>query len=155
MIKITLNTGELRVAAVAGVERHIQALRRGYTPKHGADPNTIWQIHCEGACGEAAVAKALGIPFNPTINTFRDVADVGIDIEVRTRSEHWHDLIIRPDDADDSLFVLVTGRAPTYKIRGGILGKEAKHDKYLKSHGGRPPAFFVPVCDLAEAELVL
>jgi hypothetical protein len=63
---------------------------------------------------------------------------------VRTRSSHNYELIVRPDDNDDDIYVLVTGKCPTYRIRGYIYGDRAKMPEYMQTHGNRPAAFFVP-----------
>src|SRR5260370_576542 len=70
---------------------------------HGAKLNTAYQqdlnLHIQGQRGEIAVARMTGLPANFCPDTFHDnaPADVGDDIEVRTRSKSWHDLIVRQD----------------------------------------------------------
>lgn len=144
---IELSPPELEAAAEVGSRRHIEALKRRLPDKHGYAKADPWQIHIEGACGELAAAKALGLPWDGPVNTFRRGGDVG-DLQVRTRSNHDWDLLIRPKDRPDDVFILVTGVAPSYVVRGWILGKHAQVPKYLKEYGGRPPAFFVPQRDL-------
>lgn len=104
-------------------------------------------MHVEGALGELAVAKALGMYWSGSINGFR-APDVGQSIQVRTRSRHDYDLIVRDSDADEAAFVLVTGSAPEYHVRGWMRGALAKRDEYRQEHGGRPPAYFVPAAHL-------
>jgi hypothetical protein len=77
-----------------------------------------------------------------SVNTFKQ-ADVGT-WQIRTRSEPHYELIVRPNDSDSDRFVLVLGRAPSYTIYGWIQGIAAKKPAWLKRHGGRPPAYFVP-----------
>jgi hypothetical protein len=100
-------------------------------------------LHFEGACGEMAFAKATNRYWSGSVDTFR-LADIGTAIQVRTRSNHSWDLLVRPSDADDDLFVLVTGWAPDYQVHGWIAGAAAKRPEWLKEYGGRPPAYFVP-----------
>ena len=144
MIEITLPHKLLYEAAIVGVKRHLQALANKLPDRHGADPDRGWQNHVEGACGEAAYALARGRPVELTIGTFRRQADFGDACEVRTRSEHHYDLIVRRDDDPQRYYVLVTGRAPTYRVHGWILGADARRPAWLHAHGGREPAYFVP-----------
>lgn len=142
MIGILLNKSEMQTAARIGAHRHIEALARGLPDRHGLEGKG-WQVHIEGACGEMAVAKALGRYWDGSINTFKSGGDVG-EVQVRTRSKDHYELIVRKDDPDDSYFILVTGTAPAYKVWGYIRASEAKRPEWIKKHGGRPPAWFVP-----------
>lgn len=141
MAVVTLETYEWAMAASAGMRRQMAAVAAGLEDKHGFNGDG-WGVHIEGACGEMAVAKALGIYWDGSVNTFKrpDVAS----LQVRTRSEDWHDILVRPGDGDDDIFVLVTGRSPSFTIQGWIRGSEAKVSEFLATHGGRPPAYFVP-----------
>lgn len=147
--KIELTSQELLLGAQCGVLRHVRALQAGYKPKHGAKEDTVWQIHVEGALGEMAFAKCMGWYWDASINTFK-APDIR-NIQVRTRSKHAYELIIRKDDRND-VFVLVTGIAPCYTIRGWINGADGKQDKWLQTHGGREKAYFVPQSALHKIE---
>lgn len=150
--EVELNPSEMLVASSVGCMRHIAAVKAGRHDKHGAASGG-WQIHIEGALGELAVAKCLGRFWSGAINTFKD-ADIGTRIQVRTRSRHDYDLIVREDDGDSDLFVLVTGVAPSYRVKGWLSGKEAKNPAWLASHGNREPAFFVPASALRPIESI-
>ena len=138
---ITLTINELAVAANVGARRQLSAIEAGLRDKHGAKQG--WQIHIEGAAGEIAVAKFLNRHWSCSVNTFRSEPDVST-YEVRTRSEDWHDLIIRPDDKDESPYILVTGQAPYFTVQGWLYAREGKVPDFWKAPGGRPPAWFVP-----------
>lgn len=121
--------------------RNLACLLKGRPSKVGED--SLWQVHVEGAMGEAACAKALGT-YNPmTVNTFKG-PDIGKKIQVRTRSRACYDLIVRANDDDDEAFILVTGTCPKYTVRGWCWGREAKQARHLKNHGGHGEAWFVP-----------
>jgi hypothetical protein len=146
MIKheVRLEEFELRLAAMVGAERYIQAITRKLQELHGDDNDSTWATHIEGACGEMAYAKFRGIYWNGSVNTFR-APDVGSRIQIRTRSRHDYELFVRPTrDKDDDIFVLVTGKAPIFWVRGFMRGIDAKKPEWLKDHGGRPPAHFIP-----------
>lgn len=84
-VLVTLTGAELRQAAHGGVERNIDAMKRGrksYQTDRPDHEQNWWQSHIIGAIGEFAVAKALGLAWNPTIGQV-DQKDVG-EFEVRT-----------------------------------------------------------------------
>lgn len=138
---VTLSWTEVMTAAQVGVMRQVQNLREGRRHRFGAKDEDGWGMHIEGAAGELVVAKALGL-YWPGVGRLR-AADVG-ELQVRTRSLPTYDLIVHPDDDDDAPCVLVTGRVPTFEVRGWLLGKDAKQPRYWKDPAGGRPAFFVP-----------
>lgn len=140
--RVKLTGYEMTIAAVAGCIRHIASLQAGRKDKHGAEPNG-WQLHIEGALGELAAAKATGAYWSGSVNTFKD-ADLGRNVQVRTRSLHHYELLVRDCDGDDDVFILVTGVAPNYVVHGWLYGREAKREDWLAGHGGREPAYFAP-----------
>lgn len=142
MIEVTLSESELQLAAHAGVRRQIEALVQNRPDRHGFE-GLGWDVHCEGALGEQAVAKALDRFWSGAVNTFRSEADVS-GYEVKTRSKHHYDLLVRSDDSDDAYFILVTGRAPHYRVHGYMRGADAKQAEFLQTYGDRPAAWFVP-----------
>jgi hypothetical protein len=140
---VTLTPREIAMAAHVGVMRNITALSAKLIPANGFNKEHAWNEHIEGACGEVAFAKLVNRYWMPSVNTFR-AADIGLDIQVRTRSRHDYELIVRPSDNPEHVFVLVTGRSPNFRIRGYVFGREARRDEWFRDHGGRPPAWFIP-----------
>lgn len=145
MTPITLTLAEVAMASEIGRLRQLAALKAKRADQHGFTGEG-WSEHIEGACGELAVAKALGRYWDGSINTFQ--ADDLPGLQVRTRSAHHYDLLVRPQDKDTALWIHVTGRCPTYVVHGWLPGHEAKRPEYLQTHGGRPPAYFVPASAL-------
>lgn len=143
MIKISLTDFELAMAANAASLRNIAAIKRGYKSKMMQDKQ--WQAHIEGACGEVAVAKAMGKYWGGSVNTFKSGGDIdSTGWEVRTRSSHDYDLIIREDDPDGRVFILVTGISPDYCVWGWIKSEDAKRNEWVENYGGHGKAYFVP-----------
>lgn len=141
------------IAAHVGCMRHLAALKAGLKDKHGAEGGG-WQLHIDGALGELAVAKATKMYWSAGINTF-SASDLGENVQVRTRSRHDYELIVRDNDSESDTFVLVTGIAPSYKVRGWINGSAAKRNEWLCAHGGREAAYFVPIDSLRDmSELI-
>jgi len=132
------------MAATVGILRNIQALKQGLPQCHGAKDEEMWRYHIEGAAGEMAFAKAMNIHWGAHSNVFK-APDVGSIIQIRTRSNADWDLIVRDNDSDDEIFVLVTGEIPNYRIVGWIKGSDAKKAEWYKDMGKRgKPAYFVP-----------
>ena len=141
---VQLSAYEVRMAAAIGVERQLESISRGLKDAAGLRDSAGWSEHISGCLGELAVCKALGWHWSATVNTFKNGADIRDRIEVRTRSRHSYELIIRPDDAPNKFYVLVTGRASEFWVRGWILGAQARRDEWWHGHGGRDHAWFVP-----------
>jgi hypothetical protein len=146
-MKVSLEWFEVSRAALVGVSRNVEALRKGLQNSRPTKENE-WHIHILGALGECAFAKATGRYWSGSVNTFKSGGDIGKNIQVRTRSLHCYDLIVREGDKDEDVFVLVTGGPNDYEIRGWMGATEAKQDKYRANYGQYGEAFFVPAADL-------
>lgn len=144
MIPVSLTLAEIQHAGQIGVARHAEALLEGRQDQHGAKKaRDVWGLHIEGACGELAFSKATGRYWSGPVGNFKE-ADVGDRVQVRTRTHHNQDLIVREGDRADHAFALVTGRAPDFVVHGWIWGRDAKQARWLRDYGGHGPAFFVP-----------
>lgn len=143
MVSVELTPPECLLAANVGLMRRLQAITGRRLPSYGYDNADPWQADIEGACGECVVAKYLRVFWNGSIGDL-DAADVG---RVQVRTTRFDDgcLIVRLTDPSDSVFVLVVGQAPTYRIAGWIHATEAKRDEWFTDKGnGRVGAYFVP-----------
>jgi hypothetical protein len=139
---VVLSWPEAMLAISVGVRRRVECLRKGIGDKYGfnGDP---WQTNIEGACGEMALAKFLGVYWDGSVNNFFG-DDLPSGIQVRTRRDHGHGLLVREADNDDRPYVLLTGELPQYRVHGWMMGRDAKQRQWLHSYGGRTPAYFVP-----------
>jgi hypothetical protein len=143
-ITIRLGFSELLVGVNVGSLRNIESvLKNRSADKHGEPTVDPWVRHIEGALAELAAAKALNVYWSAPVNTFKTGGDLG-QYEVRLGFEDDYRLIIRNDDADEKIYILVVGRAPTFRVAGWMLGRDARKPQWLRSPGGRPPAWFVP-----------
>jgi hypothetical protein len=148
MMNVTLTDYELVQAAMTGMLRQVSAIKRKYK---STLVGKEWQAHIEGACGEVAVAKAMGRYWGGSVNTFKSGGDLdSTGWEVRTRSDHAYNLIVRDNDADERVFILVTGQAPNYQVRGWLKAADAKREEWKKNYGGHGFAYFVPNSELRE-----
>lgn len=130
-----------RLIATLRFEESRQSGRRDTINKPSL-PNNIL-----GCIGEIVVARALGIPWSRSINTFKSVPDVG-PYDVRTRSKRWHDMLIRENDPDDREAVLVIPGPSLNKLEWEIVGKlshrAGKQKQWLHTELGDPPVYYVP-----------
>jgi hypothetical protein len=148
-MEIKLTSHEVGAAVRVGGLRNWQSIRAGLHDAHGYDGDG-WGIHIEGAMGEMAAAKALNVYWDGSVNSFKTNDLNGI--QVRTRSEHYYDLIVRPEDDNNAIWILVTGKNGIYNVRGWILGRDAKQKEWIQTYGRRPPAHFVPQNKLKSLE---
>ena len=146
MTEILLSWTEVALAAQVGLKRQLNAIKDGRKDQHGFKGDG-WETHIVGACGELAAAKAIGVYWTPTVDTFKSGGDIG-KLQVRTRSLSWHELYIRPDDRVSDVFILVTGAIPSFTVRGWYPATQARRDEWWKDHGNRDFAWFVPQREL-------
>jgi len=139
--EIKLTPAEMLIAAQVGIQRQVQNLKNGAKPAYGAGRDNDWQLNIEGALGEMALAKFLGVYWDGK-GEMRD-PDVG-NVDVRTTPKPNNRLILHTADPDDRRFYLLTGYNGEYIVRGSIMGWEGKHDKYWTDPGTGRPAYFVP-----------
>lgn len=136
---VVLSTSEIMMAANVGMRRNASAIieaRRVRFPERY--PGELWAFHIESACAEIAVARALGLFWNGSINTFHQ-PDLPGKLEVR-----WSKLPsakVRPDD-NQVVVVSVTGQCPRYEIAGWCYSEFAKREEW-KSRT-EPICYFVP-----------
>jgi hypothetical protein len=148
---IELTWPEVVMAATQGIFRQISAIKNKRADKY-MDDSPGWQTHIEGACGELAVAKFFDLFWSGNYGRLR-ADDVG-PLQVRTTAHATGRLIIYRADADEKIFVLVTGRAPNFCLRGWIRAREGKRaewlDDPLKQFTNAPErrAYYVPIAAL-------
>ena len=149
MITVHLTLDECVDAWNCAKQREYSSRNRNLRQAYGASPSPSKSLmmHFDGVKGEMVAAKSINHHWVPTVNTF-SAPDIGSNIQVRTRSRDDYQLIVRNKDADDEIFILVRGKGVTYTVVGWVYGHEAKQEKYLKNHGGRPAAYFVPDSEL-------
>jgi hypothetical protein len=150
-VSVRLEWFEISAAAQVGVSRNVEAIRAGYRSRmRGKD--SMWDRHVLGALGECAFAKATGRYWSGSVNTFKSGGDVGNTIQIRTRSKHDYDLIVRDDDRDDDIYVLVTGGPQEFLVHGWMLCADAKSKQFVSDYGGYGEAYFVPQSELRPVE---
>jgi hypothetical protein len=150
MIWVALNEQERRMGADEGTARQNDAVRRKLEDKHGFDGDPL-EAHINGARGEIGFAKIVGARWQSSVGTFKSGYDVG-KLQVRTRSKHDFELIVRPDDAplEGQPFVLMVGNFSLFAVVGWMIGRDARREEWWQRHGDRPGAWFVPQAALRD-----
>lgn len=142
-MQIILNDNEVLVSGYVGMRRNAEALCRGRTPHFPEKfPGEMWTKHIEGAHAECAVARALGLYWGFTVNTFHKPDIVNTSLEVRWSTRR--DVKVRPDDS--GIIVSVSGLCPRYTINGWIMAEAAKRPEWRCDKP--PPCYFVPLEEL-------
>lgn len=150
---IQLDATELRAAAVAGIERRISAMGKSRRGAHGFDRDDFWRIDIEGCAAEAAVAKFLGVPFDPIVGALdTKIGDVA-SFQVRSTKYTTGCLLVHDGDPDDHVYILVTGEQGKYNLRGWRYARDCKQPQLWKVYKGRgsywvPQEMLLPMKDL-------
>lgn len=112
------------------------------------------RMHILGAGGEMAVASFLGLKdfvFQETEAT-RGSCDLPFNIDVKTRSRHYYDLICLLDESEDKTLVLVTIQNQEIRLHGWLHAHQAKQKQWRKEHVPGRPCYFVPKNNLRSME---
>lgn len=146
-MKVTLTAHEMLLAGTVGLRRRLASMesRGGKFEQNlvyhkGTD---TWDMDILSAMAEMAVAKALNVYWDGSVNTFK-MPDLQGNIQVRHTKVKDGRLIVRPSDQDDDIFVLVTGTAPTFTVVGKIDGWNAKNNRWWTNPNGKRGCFMVP-----------
>lgn len=135
------------LAMHVGIERQIWHWGKKTKNHVHKEPPKVEGIlyHIQGAGGEIAAGKILGIPPILSVDfNQRKCGDLEDGTEVRTRPEVYNDLPIREQDPEDRRYVLMVGRLPVYWYVGGIWGKDARREEWWHEYRNVSPAWWVP-----------
>jgi hypothetical protein len=106
--------------------------------------------HLLGAAGEMAVAVMLGMEnqLYQETEAKRGSFDLPPNIDIKTRSKHYYDLIVQLDESPDKILVLVTIENRITLIHGWIKAADAMKEQWKKDPAGGRPAYFIPKTEL-------
>lgn len=130
-------------AALVGVHRQLDNIAARRQGRNGEKGEHDWQLHIEGAMGEAVIAKWLNLYWSGSVGDLGS-ADVG-KYQVRTTSYANGSLILHPWDLDDAIYFLVVGKNGAYSVPGFVRGRDGKRKEFWRdpTNSGRA-AYFVP-----------
>lgn len=147
---VTLTGSEILHVCHAALLHRAAAIKHGHGPRYGFEINgrEPWsnEIHSLGA--EYVVARYFGTFWRGGI-VAADMAIAGdvVGYQVRSTQYDHGGLLLHREDPDDCRFVLVTGQMPSYVIRGQLIARDGKLDRYWNARLPTP-AFLVPQSDL-------
>lgn len=145
MIEVVFEEHELRFGVMVGCERQIDNLLHDRKQRHRCPEDRCFEVHIQSSLAEQAVAKVGGRYWSGSVGN-RAASDVG-DWEVKYTEKPDGGLLLNTDCVDEKKYVLVTGRAPRFVLRGWLFGWQAKDQKYWREDI-RSPAYIVPQSDL-------
>jgi len=140
MVRVDLTDRELCVGNVIGTMRQAAM-------QLSQETSGLYVNHIAGCLGEMAVAKALDMYWDASVNTFKTRGDVG-NLEVRTTSQvppqSCH-LNVTENDHDDRRFVLVSQlNRYEYQLNGWMTGGEVrKHGEFKSLRRDKPPQYWI------------
>lgn len=101
------------------------------------------EIHTVGALAELKVSQWLGKQQRLTHGTFKDIADCGVDVEVRAVRKEDGKLVFRDNDPVDRRYVLTYVSRYSVKLLGWLEGYNAIEKGVRANPGGYKQAWFV------------
>ena len=104
------------------------------------------KMHILGAAGEMAVASYLNLKDHLFSNqeAERGSADLPNNIDVKTRSKHYYDLIVQKDEDLNKIYVLVTIENKQTFIHGWIHASDSMKEEYWSDPAKGRAAYFIP-----------
>jgi hypothetical protein len=148
MIKINLTQEEKDIVIAEAHRRQSQNEMKGIRGRNGASStgDTALRYHLIGAAGEMAVASFLGLKnylYKEQI-AMKGSSDLPGNIDVKTRSKHFYDLIVQFDDKPGKNYWLVTIENKVIMIHGWLPWDECMKPEYKKDPAKGRAAYFVP-----------
>jgi len=132
-----------------------QQCRKGRN--NGAEKGELaLRYHMLGAAGEMAAAALLGMEdkLYQETEAKRGSSDLPPNIDIKTRSKHYYDLIVQLDESPDKILVLVTIENRTTLVHGWIKSKDAMEEQWKKDPAGGRMAYFFPKTKLRPLALL-
>ena len=152
MDTVELSNPEMWMAGQTGLARWLNARKQKRTPVNGHDIYIAAADDIVGAMAEAAVAKAFNRYWLGEWQTGNVGKDRDVDgLQVRHTRYPAGKLLIQKNDHDQSLYVLVVGMPPLFRIAGWMQAMIGKQDRFWDSKLPRP-CFAVPQDELQPME---
>lgn len=149
MVEVELTIGEQASAAMVGVYRQLESVRKK-SKDLTASKESGYTLHILGSMAEQAVAKYLGLHWCAGLNTYA-APDILPNYQTKWRSYDDGDLFVPTNCNEQDIYVLVTGQPPVMTLRGWISAGDAKKFP-TKAPGGFKPAHCISQSDLFPIE---
>jgi hypothetical protein len=101
-----------------------------------------------------AVAEYLGMSESVFSESkpVRNSSDLPNNLEVKTRSKHWHDLIVQKNEKPEKIIVMVTIERDEIMLQGWCRAGEVMRQEFWSDPAVGRPAYFVPKSVLQPVE---
>lgn len=135
------------IASDVGARREANARVRGLKDSVYKDDLASWGTHIEAAGAEMAVAKALGLYWDGSVNVGKreDLPRTGLEVRWNQNPERTS-CKVKPTDT--GIVIAVRGSSPAYELLGWIKAEEARRQEWLAR--GTPPAYLAPHSALSQ-----
>lgn len=148
MIEINLTQEEKDIVIAEAHRRQSHNENKKIKGRNGASSigNMALRYHLIGAAGEMAVASFLGLKdhlYKEQV-AIKGSADLPGNIDVKTRSKHFYDLIVQLDDKPEKNYWLVTIEDKIIRIHGWLPWDQCAKAEYKKDPARGRPAYFIP-----------
>lgn len=151
-MRVELSWAEIWLAVQAGNLRRLNGVKHRRAEPYGARPTAAWNDDINGSIAELALAKYLDVFWSGTVGRI-DLPDVGV-LQVRSKTEQDHRLVILRSDDDAKPFVSVFVGVPTCHLCGWMHARDAKRAEWLLPDPSKPDRFFVPNSELLPVDLL-
>jgi len=149
-MRVRLEWYEAVTAAEVGIRRELNARRKGSPDSVYKDDTASWGTHAEAAGAEMAVAKALGLYWDGSVNVGRREDIPGTSLDVRW-NQHPGRTSCKVKPRDTGIILAVRGNSPDYELLGWIRADEAKRAEWLAPPRlDYPPIWLVPQSSLSQ-----
>ena len=155
-----LTGSELKWAVQVALRMRAKSVGDSRNTSFGTNEGTEQDAHLIGAIGECAWCKYFRVRWPAHIDRFKG-SDVGERVQIRTRSEAWHDLRVKPGDEPSHAYFLAIFEDPNIvNLKGWKWGYEAHFYKAqdLEIRGSREkrnkPVHLVPQFDLYDLDSI-
>jgi hypothetical protein len=144
-LTIDLSPSEMHIAAIAGVQRALDGIRRNRQARYGCEAGAGFDLNIIGCAGELALAKCLDRFWNGAFGSL-SAADVARQYQVRASAYNGPNagLILHPGDNDQQAFVKVLVRLPQVTLIGWLFGRDGKQDRFWTELQAGRPCYLVP-----------
>jgi hypothetical protein len=154
-VEVKLTIIEVCWAVMLGVWRRISGWKNGLNAEKHTDKKSDWATDIDGVRAEMALAKWLGVYYEPRNMDFKG-PDVGRECQVRSTTRDNGCLIVRPNDAKTQKHKFVLAITPpglSVWLVGWRFGDECRKDEFRhKDEYGRDDGWWLKQGALASME---
>lgn len=142
-MNVTLDWFEMVMASDVGMRREVNARVKKMKDSLYKDDTGSWGSHIESASAEMAVAKALGLYWDGSVNVGRRADLPRTFLEVRwNQNPARRSAKVKPHD--EGIVIAVAGNSPDFVLLGWIKCVDAQRDEYKSTLSNGSFCFFAP-----------